>query len=467
MGSTTTDLTREDAKQDEGTPRTSKRRYWHHKPRNTVVVEACPFSELPAAGRVFVVGMPTAQALDGWCGSADDVTLFLDGHHPVVHAGDRTITDAAQWWGDGIDVDLAQRSWAWVQGRVQRLWRDPDVVLLNTPGTTGRDLWMRTDAADDCQTMSAELQRLVRSTSGQGRIETFPARGELVAGLFEYDMRLAYAAVLRGLPSGEPEVRQRTPLEVVCGHRSRALVRFRPPDGWAPRPGIIGVRHDETAGWSWPTEPRWHGPTWADGCEIELAVRHGWEFEVDQALVWPTTGEPLRLWSERLLKLVRDAETELSPEGFRHVRAMVRAILLHTVGAFHGAQHRVTRTAPSLADAPIGADMLRVHPGGSVSWREYTEPKWPEAVHPEWSAHVWARCRRRLLETPGGGGMLHADPLTLVAVRTDAVYLTQPVGWCDGDDGAAGRWVLKHADHSSQPWPRTSNEVLAARKGAR
>lgn len=469
MGRTTNSTTRDDANRHEAAPETSKRRYWHHKPRTTAVVEFAPFVELPHEGRVFVIGMPNAQALDRWVGE-HEVSIFLDGHHPVIADAERTITDAGTWWPAECDPTIALRAWRWVEAALRHEWKDDGVCLLNTPGSTGRDLWLRTPAADGCPIMSAEAQALVRSTSGQGRVETFPARAPLAAGLYEYDMRLAYAAVLRRLPMGEPAVLEAADsldlVEVVCARTSRAEITFRPPADWSPRPGIIGVRAGENYGWSWPTEPVWHGPTWADGAEIELAVRHGWSVNVRRALVWERTGDPLRLWSDRLVSILAAGERTLSPDGFRHVRSMVRAIILHTIGAFHGAPHRVTCTAPDLGSAPIGADMLRVHVD-HVSWREQRPAKWPEAVHPEWSAHVWARCRRRLLDTPGGGGMLNIEPSTLIAVRTDAVYTTAPTGWEHADDGRPGRWVLKHADGTAQPWPRTGSDVVAARKGTR
>lgn len=468
-------VTSGDAKRRESIPKTSKRRYWHHRRRETVWYPLVPFGDVPAAARVFLSEMPTSARLDAWCGGAE-TEVYRDGHYPIVRdaggpdGGRRTIMSAAQWHGgDRIDAALAGRAWVWTEAAVRRAWKDPELCLLSTPGTTGRDLWLRTPAAEGCPLIGPATAELIRSTASQGRIETMPARAELLPALYEYDMRLAYAALLRGMPIGEPHQLERATVAEVCANRSRALIRFRVPDGWR-HVGMFAVREAGADTYTYPgagAGGRWHGPTWADGCEIELAVRHGWQVEVITALVWSSTGEPLRTWAERLTGILARAEQELSVEGARAVRQLVRSIILHTVGAFHGGAHRVTCRATDLADAPIGATMLRVHDDGSVTWQEQRPARWPEAVHPEWSAHIWARCRRRLLETPGGGGALSIDPAHIVAIRTDAIYTTRATGWDSGDDGKPGRWTLKRVADGPMPWPRTGTDVLSAREGGR
>jgi len=430
------------------------------------VVERVAFDELPDVERIFVHSLPRSGALDEWL-HGQDVNVYNDGHYPVIYAGNRTIMDTSQWWPADCEVTTAARAWTWLERRIQHAWHDQAVRLLATPGTTGRDLWMRTPAADDCPVMSDEWQELVRSTSGQGRIETC-AGPATAPGLFEYDMRLAYAAVMRNMPSGEPvDVGGgASVLTAIVARkaRCRALVTFEPPDGWR-HVGIFGVHLPTIDGWHYPRETgRQHGPTWADGAEIELAVKHGWRVNVERALFWPNESDPLRCWSERLVAIMAEAERTLSPHGFRHVRSMVRAIMLHTVGAFHGKPHRVTRKATSLEAVPIGADRLVAHSDGSYTWRELTPAKWPEASHPEWSSHIWARCRVRLLSGPAGTGLLNVEPSTVMAIRTDAVYLTEPCGW---DDGKPGRWVLKTAIGSPVSWPRNGDDVVALREGER
>lgn len=432
-----------------------------------------PYGDLPAAHRVYVAGMPTGAAVEPWCAGAD-AEVYRDGHYPVIRDSGgpdgtpRTIMAAEQWWGgDTVDSVLAARAWSWTENQIQALWRDPRVILLATPGTTGRDLWARTPAAEGCPIMGPASQQIVRETASQGRIETFPARAELLPMMWEYDLRLAYAAVLRGLPVGEPHLVERPTVAEVCEHRSRALVTFNPPAGW-DRIGIIGTRTGDGIEYPARPTPGGHGPTWADGCEIELAHRYGWSITVHTALIWPTTGEPLREWSGRLLSVLRRADDTLSPRGARAVRQIVRAIILHTVGAFHGAPHRVTCRAIRLEDAPIGATMLRAHDDGSVTWQEQRPAAWPDTVHPEWSSHIWARARRRLLTgPPGSSGALALNPRTIVAIRTDAIYTTIDTGWQDADTGKPGAWVLKRTIDGPIPWPRTGLDVVAAREGVR
>lgn len=457
----------------EGVPtEIAKRRYWNNRKTPTAITEVCALDNLPAASRVFMVNMPRAGDLDRLV-AGHECETFLDGHYPVVRVDGRTVTDAAQWFGPGAVPELANEAWAWVEAAIGRAWKDPSVVLLSTPGTTGRDLWLRTHAADGCPVMPGPLQDLVRGTSAQGRIETYPGPSPL-AGFYEYDMRVAYAAVLRGMPMGTPEHRNPSQDEIVEGVRCRVEVRFRPPTGWG-HVGLLAVRADDGS-LSWPTTDEWYGPTWADGCEVALAIREGWAVEVVNGLVWPRQGDPLRTWADRLLAVLKDAEMveRLGAYGRRvpgpnplypHIRAMVRAIILHTVGAFHGSPQRVTKRAGDLDGAPIGADMLRVHDDGSVSWRETRAAAWPEACHPEWSSHIWARNRVRLLRNPAGGGMLTVPAAHLVAVRTDAVYTSEPTGWETGDDGKPGRWVLKSAVTGPVERPLTGLDVIDTRGG--
>ena len=465
-------LSRDNAKPRESVPKTSKRRYWHHKRRDTVWYPFVPFGDLPQAERVFVAELPTSSRLDSWCAGAA-VETYLDGHYPTLRdtlpdGRRRTIMSAQQWTGtDRIDSALAARAWQWTEAAIRRAWRDPAVCLLSTPGTTGRDLWMRTPAAEACPLIGPAAGELIRRTASQGRIETMPARAELLPALHEYDMRLAYVALLRGLPIGEPHHTTTATVTEVVEHRSRALITFTVPADWR-HVGLFAVKAGDA--YTYPGVGyggREFGPVWADGCEVELAIRYGWRVHVHEALVWGTTGEPLRTWAERLTGVIDRAGAELSTEGARAVRQLVRSILLHTVGAFHGGGHRVTVRAADLESAPIGAEMLRVHDDGSVSWREMRPARWPEAIHPEWSAHIWARCRRRLLSTPGGGGALTLDPATIVAIRTDAIYTTTPTGWEQWDDGKPGRWTLKRTVADPMPWPRSGTDVLAIREGGR
>ncbi|MCZ9340302.1 hypothetical protein NGM37_21325, partial [Streptomyces sp. TRM76130] len=55
-------------------------------------------------------------------------------------------------------------------------------------------------------------------------------------------------------------------------------------------------------------------------------------------------------------------------------------------------------------------------------------------AHPEWAAAIWSAARAALLtqrhrDDDTYAGALHTLPGTVVAFRTDALYLTQPHDW--------------------------------------
>jgi hypothetical protein len=60
-------------------------------------------------------------------------------------------------------------------------------------------------------------------------------------------------------------------------------------------------------------------------------------------------------------------------------------------------------------------------------------------------------------------GVLHVDPSTVVAMRTDAVYLTHNPGW--NDDGRPGRLRVSFERAGPMPAPRTVGELLSLTKG--
>ena len=100
--------------------------------------------------------------------------------------------------------------------------------------------------------------------------------------------------------------------------------------------------------------------------------------------------------------------------------------------------------------------------GGAFVWGESTGVAWPEMVHPEWSASIWAKCRVRLLDGPGVNGRtgaLHVDPQHVVAFRTDALYLASEPAW--RDDGRNGRLRCTWRHEGPLRRPTTAAELLA------
>jgi hypothetical protein len=155
---------------------------------------------------------------------------------------------------------------------------------------------------------------------------------------------------------------------------------------------------------------------------------------------------------------------------------MVRSLVLHAVGAFAARAHRVTRTVPveRAGEVPAGVapSILDVPGGRLLTWDE-TQELSPWALnlsHPEWSAAIWARARVRLLAGPGGVGALALPPGTVVAFRTDALYVTGAARelvrtW--PDDGRPGRFRVELDSSTTAPWPANLAALFAIRDDER
>lgn len=400
--------------------------------------------------RVFVAGepqLPTAVQREAPPGAH----VFVDGRYPTIGDGDVSVHYLAQWFGEQCSAPDGSDMWHHLGKMLSDAWRDPKLTLLSNPAATGLDLWARTIRGKQWPVMSAASQELVRRATGQGRIEMFPrpssiGPGELVR-LHEYDMRLAYMAGVRNLPIGEP----RRVGEMSSRYaRGRYLVTFDAGELHG-LPGVIAVAEEGSGGYSWPR--RSDRAVWTTGEELELARQHGYRVEVVEGYEWESDGDPLRLWSVRL--------TDLYSVG-AELRGALRAIMLHTIGALHGAARRVTMIGDEL---PADRDVRRARQRSEVgwSWVEMRPPKNPTTAHPEWTTTIWARARRRLLDNGGGAGMLHVPAGELVAARTDAYFTTAPQPITHAGT-RAGTYRLKSISEPV-PWPANAGALLAS-KGA-
>lgn len=451
----------------------------------------------PNTERVYLVGpRPGPGGIDGvrrWAGELGpgwhehERGHYLEGEHPVVrvtHDDGRNVEvlRAAVYFGDGdYTGELAAAAWSLLRDELGRHF--PRATLLSSPAATGRELFLQSIPRGTVwPTMPDELQSLVRRTSGQGRIELLAPRAPTVGELVEYDGRLMYAALCRELPGGPVE--HRVCREYLGQQRARYFGRVRVPRDWDERcrcgaPGHAGIGllayapPDKRDGWEYPSEPgrSWQG--WHDGAELHVALAHGWDFAPASAIVFGgyRGAGPLDGWARRLLAARESLElrargrdelaraAELASIG-------VRSIILHAIGGFHGAAHRVTRSV-SIDEAdkvPVDARDLRVESDRLV-WAEHTGPGWPELAHPEWSSAIWARARARLLDGPAGdghrSGALNADAATVLGFRTDAVYLTRDPHW--NDDGRPGRLRVQRRRSGPFPWPTSHAALLAVR----
>lgn len=445
----------------------------HYRARRTLFVPASTCSTLAeltgrirSAGftgptRLYLVGpSPFGVGLGGvrsWVAGdmAEGVTIgerghYFDGAAPTLRfqcaGADIDVMLASQWYGDGAyTVADCSTVWAVLADRIEQRW--PGATMLATPSALGRDLLARSLGEREFPVMSAEIQELIRSTSGQGRIEVMPGSGRRSTWV-EYDGRMMYAACVRELGHGFP-VRDHLN-EWPRYTRGRALVDVRVPDEWR-HVGLLPVKADDGARWEYPAEPGRRFSTWADGAEIHLAQQNGWELTIRERLIFPEqNGRPLDSWAAGLLA-VEHGRHELTAVQRAMMRAAVRAVLLHTIGALHGRSHRVSRTGPAV---PTGAREVSLNPvTGLYQWVEHAGQAWPAMAHPEWSAAVWARARARLLDGPAPArgqrtGMLHLPAGDIVGCWTDAVYMTSDPRWAD--DGKVGR--LRHVRTARGDW---------------
>lgn len=434
----------------------------------------------PSAPRIWMVGQPHeggrmaaakwADALpEGW--TEHERGHYLDGHWPSFRfrspAGDPVeVLNAASWFGPAAtDADDVTACIVWLGDVLAEVWEG--AVMLATPATTARDLWLRSLGNREFPCLPDDLQAFIRSTSGQGRIETFPAGSgtNVSAGrLVVYDARIAYAGCVRELGHGLPTVDQLDIFRPM--DRGRYLVRFEPPADWS-HVGILPVKDPDGDGWIWPTSGRWQ--TWADGAELFVAGRAGWRFDVLGRIIFRDhSGRPLDRWATRLIGLM-DQPSELPASCRPLIRSAVRSLILHGLGAFAGRPHKVSHRG-AREEIPAGASGVMFDPDtGSYSWTTEEPPAWPEASHPEWSSAVWARQRARLLDAPtaeGGkrAGMLSVARSTLLGVRTDAIYMTDDPGW--PDDGKVGRFTIRADWRGDYSRPTNNVELWALKERA-
>lgn len=443
----------------------------------------------PGARQVFLLGDPPADWL-AWAVSdlpegVEPGAHYLDGNTVVLRYetphGPVEVHEARMWFGDGDWVrTAAPEAYEALQAIIGEAF--PGSTILATPATTGRELFLRSiPRGTEYPVLDAETQDLIRATDGQGRIEVVGVPGgmggewvrqfatrapeppgvPMLDDLYEYDARFAYASMCWELPVGPVHHDDVDRFEGAM--RGRYKVTGMVPSDWAEPFGLIGEK-DNAGGWRYPSTPRQTFKTWCDAAELELAIKHGWRFRIWERLLFPATARPLDAWAK---KLTRAREATTNPL----VRNALRAILLQSIGAFHGRPHVETHMLPLDRAAEVPAEARRPRRGGpGDNWIVYgleTGQGWANLAHPEWSACVWGRARARLLHAPRSQGALNRAPGThVVGFRTDAIYLTGPQpDWDAGDDGAPGRYRLKGSSTARAAWPRNGRELLDLKAG--
>ncbi|AQS65583.1 hypothetical protein [Streptomyces pactum] len=425
---------------------------------------------------------------------------FVHARNPVgrYQSNDGTTHVEIRSVGEWFDLDTNDTP-ATVRDAFVLLWQAlrrhwNDAVLMGSPSQTGRDLWTRTipqrgQHADGFPVLSEELRGLLHATAGQGRNELIapPRVPEQLPALVEYDRTFAYAKHTWKSPVGTP---RRIPSATFaswsekeqiralygCGHWH---VRVTVPDGWnhvgllpAPAPGDRAWHYPATAGTTFTT--------WAGGPELHTALTNPlqpWKIEILDGILWED-GKPLDDWAKKLkdtwTNLTAQAQIHGDPQQARaaHLASRaVRAILLYGIGSFAQRPRMVTGTTPRTMerDLPPDAEIIGFD-DEQITWQRPTGFSRDPNAHPEWAAAIWSGARAALLsqrhrDDNAYAGALHTPPGTVVAFRTDALYLTQHQNWPYHHQ--PGDYLLRGHLTGPVTAPTTEEELLTLRDAGR
>lgn len=494
----------------------------------------------PDTERLYVTGPRPggdAPGFRAWIASGPPEGWTVGDHHwhharPVLRftrpsGATVVVLRSASWWGETDQPARVQEDAAELLRRqlVRVFWSrlddGPRRGLLDTPATTGRALMLSAMPFDlEVPQLGDDVRDLIRATTTQGRwqqwsppasllpggavqLDAFgvdePADVRLPDGLDAYDLRFAYAALCRELPTGlDHHLDGGLPLAGVDQdafldggewqyRRCRVRIVGKVPAGWWGH-GAVPVLVDGhepsscdacqrttatgTGAVCWPSKPGAPFDTWVDGSEAALAAALGWRFRVVEALTFGK-GRPLDGWADKLAE-VREllaGQWRADPANRPAVKLAAdgcRMLLLQGIGALHGTASRATGTTDDPDAVPDDAEDVALLPDGSIEWTREQRASWSALDRPEWSSAVWGRCRQRIAwHRPQGSGLHTVDPASVVAVRQDALYLVAgtPVPWGDGQ-GRVG-WLRPVTGVPGPcPWPTSGADLVNLRNGA-
>ncbi|MFG2844236.1 hypothetical protein ACGF12_13840 [Kitasatospora sp. NPDC048296] len=431
---------------------------------------------------------------------------FAHERHPVgrykrVNAGPKErgveILSAGQWFdAKGADVALVRAAFLRMYNalRAQKGWEK--VALLGFPSLTGMDLWRRTIPtrgrwAGGYPAPGLEVRELMHATAGQGRTELIlpPRVPAQLSGLVELDRTFAYGKHTWKSGVGEPQrltargfaALSETEQDTALMAPSHWNIRVTVPAGWQ-HVGVLPAPVSGQRAWDYPATPGTRFTTWASGPEVHAALNNPvgrWGVEILDGLVWES-GSPIKLWATKLKNAWSGLMAESQVHGDERVRRAsylaaraVRSILLYTIGAFAAGPTVNTGYTPRGEEVPDGAEILSEDQGGTT-WKRLSHSA--SDPHPHWAAGVWGGARAALLtmtmhdketEAETSVGALHMPPGTVVAFRTDAIYLdlAKDPGWPYQD--APGDYLLKGLLPGPLAAPTSEGELMALRKRGR
>ncbi|MGW0817004.1 hypothetical protein ACWD00_27810 [Streptomyces viridiviolaceus] len=424
---------------------------------------------------------------------------FVHARHPVgryqrensdSHVEVRSV---GEWFDvDGDDPATVRDAFVLLWQALRRHW--PDAVLMGSPSQTGRDLWTRTipargQYAEGFPVLSEELRGLLHATAGQGRNELIvpPRVPEQLPQLVEYDRTFAYAKHTWKSPVGTPRritaatfaawsEKEQTRALYGCGHWQ---VRVTVPDTWN-HVGLLPAPAPGDRAWHYPATPGTTFTTWAGGPEIHTALTnpiHPWKIEILDGILWDD-GKPLDDWAKKLKETWTNLSAQAHFQGdAQQARAAhlasraVRSILLYGIGSFAQRPRMVTGTTPRTMerDVPPDAEIIGFD-NELITWQKPTGFARDPNAHPEWAAAIWSGARAALLtqrhrDDDTHAGALHTPPGTVVAFRTDALYLTQPHTWPYHHQ--PGDYLLRGLLTGPVTAPTSEEELLTLRNAGR
>ncbi|MFF9397015.1 hypothetical protein [Streptomyces griseoluteus] len=403
------------------------------------------------------------------------------------------IRSVGEWFDtDGDDPAVIRDAFVLLWQALRRHWGD--AVIMGSPSQTGRDLWTRTiptrgQYAEGFPVLSEELRGLLHATAGQGRNEllTPPRVSAQLPQLVEYDRTFAYAKHTWKSPVGTPrritaatfaswsEKEQMRAL-YGCGHWQ---IRVTVPDTWN-HVGLLPAPAPGDRAWHYPATPGTTFTTWAGGPEIHTALTNPltpWKIEILDGILWED-GKPLDDWAKKLKETWTNLSAQAHFQGdAQQARAAhlasraVRAILLYGIGSFAQRPRMVTGTTPRTLerDIPPDAEIIGFD-DEQITWQKPTGFSRDPNAHPEWAAAIWSGARAALLtqrhrDDNVHAGALHTEPGSVVAFRTDALYLTQPQAWPHHHQ--PGDYLLKGHLTGPVAAPTTEGELLGLRDAGR
>ncbi|EDY55755.1 MULTISPECIES: hypothetical protein [Streptomyces] len=424
---------------------------------------------------------------------------FVHARHPVgryqrEHGDSHVeIRSVGEWFDlDGDTPHTVRDAFVLLWQALRRHWSD--AVLMGSPSQTGRDLWTRTiptrgQHADGFPVLSEELRGLLHATAGQGRNELIipPRVPEQLPGLVEYDRTFAYAKHTWKSPVGTPRRitaatfaswSQKEQMRALygCGHWQ---VRVTVPANWN-HVGLLPAPAPGDRAWHYPAEGDTTFTTWAGGPELHTALTNPiqpWKIEILDGILWED-GKPLDDWAKKLKEtwtnLSAQAHFQGNPEQARaaHLASRaVRSILLYGIGSFAQRPRMVTGTTPRTLerDVPSDAEIIGFN-DELITWQKPTGFARDPNAHPEWAAAIWSAARAALLtqrhrDDDTYAGALHTPPGTVIAFRTDALYLTQPHNWPHHHQ--PGDYLLRGHLDGPLTAPTTEEELLTLRDTGR